>query len=199
MSKKVKAVLGLIIAFGGGLIIFILGMAYDLLPFNPYSSQFWMIFVVLVVYFALGAKLKNVPGMIVSYACGLVWGFISCYTAYIWQQSNHTLFAVLNYFLIAGLMVFIHQFLAEGTVFGFAPCAFLGLAESIFVATCSIPDSQGNLMAPNTWNGIDLFIIFLIGILMVVLMSLFTGFLAKLYMKNKVPADPSQGKTSTEQ
>ena len=187
MDKKVKLILGLIIAFGGGLIILALGLCYDLLPFNPYSASFWMIFVVLVVYFALGAKLKNIPGMIVSYACGLGWGFISCMSAYLWQQSNHLLFAVLNYFLIASLMVFLHQFVAEGTVFGFAPCAFLGLAESIFAATCSIPDSHGQLMTPNTWNAIDLFIIFMIGILMVTLLSLFTGFLAKLYMKNKMP------------
>lgn len=193
MSKKMKLIIGLLISFGGGLVIFAMGMAYDLIPVNPYSGVFWMIFIVLIVYFALGAQIKKIPGMIVTYICGLAWGFISNITAYMFIQSNHLLFAVLNYFLIASLIVFIHQFVAEGTVFGVCPCAFLGLAFSIFAATCSIPNSKMELMPPNTWNFIDLFIIFMIGIIMVTLLSLFTGFLVKMFLKKNGPAGAEGG------
>lgn len=182
MDKKKMLSLGLAISFGGGLVIFIMGLLYDLLPFNPYSGAFWMIFMVLIVYFALGADKKNIPKMIVSYACGLVWGLISNFTAYLFIVNNHILFSFLNYFLIAGLIVFIHQFLAQKTVFGSAPCAFLGLAESIFAATCGIPDGAGGMLEPMTWGPVDLFIIFMIGIVMVTCLAFFTDFLAAKIM-----------------
>ena len=185
MDKKQMLKLGASISFGGGLVIFVMGLLYDLLPFNKYASAFWMIFVVLVVYFALGAEKRNIPKMIVCYACGLVWGLISNFTAFLFMQSAHLLFAFLNYFLIASLMVFIHQFIAGKTVFGCAPAAFLGLAESIFVATCGVPDGTGGLLPPMTWGPIDLFIIYMIGIVMVTLLALASDLIVKLVMGKK--------------
>jgi len=190
MDKKQMLKIALGISFGGGLVIFIMGLLYDLLPFNKYASAFWMVFLVLVVYFALGADLKNIPKMIVTYACGLIWGAISNFTAFLFIQSNHILFAFLNYFLIAGLMVLIHQFLAGKTVFGCAPAAFLGLAESIFASTCGVPDGMGGVLPPMTWGPIDLFIIYMIGIVMVTLLALASGFIVKLIVgKNGAPQD----------
>lgn len=188
MNKKQMLKLGFGISFGGGLIIFIMGLLYDLLPFNKYSSAFWMVFLVLVVYFALGAERRNIPKMIVCYICGLLWGMVSNFTGYLLMQSNHLLFAFLNYFLIAGLMVFIHQFIAGKTVFGCAPAAFLGLAESIFVATCGVPDGTGGLLPPMSWGPVDLFIIYIIGIVMVTLLSLVSDLILKLLIgKEKTP------------
>lgn len=188
MDKKKMLKLGLGIAFGGGLVIFIMGLLFDYLPFNKYSSSFWMIFVVLVVYFAMGAEKRNIPKMIVCYICGLIWGAISNVTAFLFMQNAHFLFAFLNYFLIASLMVLIHNFLLGKTVFGCAPTAFLGLAESIFVATCSIPDSTGNLQPPMTWGPVDLFIIFMIGIVMVTVLALVSDAIAKAVMKKDNPS-----------
>ena len=191
MSKKQSLKLGSGIAFGGGIVIFLMGLLFDYLPFNKYASAFWMIFVVLVVFFALGADMKNIPKMIVSYACGLIWGLISNFTASLFMQSAHLLFAFLNYYLIASLMVFIHQFLAGKTVFGCAPTAFLGLAESIFVATCGVPDGTGGLLPPMTWGPIDLFIIFMIGIVMVTLLALVSNAIVKAVMKG-APQSPAK-------
>lgn len=191
MSKKQQLALGVGIAFGGGVIILIMGLLFDMLPFNPYSGVFWMIFLVLIVYFALGAQKKNIPAMIVSFACGLGWGLLSNFTAFLFIRSNHVLFAIINYFGVAGLIVFIHQFIAKGTWFGLAPCAFLGLAESIFVATCGIPNSSGELMPPMTWGPIDLFIIYIIGIIMVTALAFFSDFIAKKIIGKKAP--PAEG------
>lgn len=183
MDKKKMLKLATGIAFGGGLVIFLMGLAFDLLPVNPYSHVFWMIFLPLIIYFSLGADKKNIPAMIVSFACGLAWGFISNIPAFLFMQNNYILFAFLNYFLIAGLIVFIHQFIARGTVFRLAPCAFLGLAESIFVATCSIPDRGGNMLAPMTWGTIDLFIIYIAAMAMVTILAFFTQFIAGKIMR----------------
>lgn len=185
MDKKTQIMIGFLAAFGGGFIIFILGMAYDLVPFNTYSHQFWIIFLVFILYFAIGGEIKNIPSMTVSYICGLVWGFLSCVSAYLWQASNHTLFAFINYFLIASLIVFVHKGLLGNTVFGNPMAAFLGMALSIFVATCSVPSSTGEYLAPNTWNFVDLFIIYLIAIFLCFFVSIFTGFLIKNYLKMK--------------
>lgn len=172
--------IGLGISFGGGIVIFVMGLLYDMLPFNKYASAFWMVFLVLVVFFALGADMKNIPKMIVCYACGLVWGLISNFTAFLFMQNSYFLFAFLNYYIIAGLMVLIHNFLLGKTVFGCAPAAFLGLAESIFASTCGVPDGQGGLLPPMSWGPVDLFIIYMVGIVMVTLLSLASNVIVKL-------------------
>ena len=52
-----------------------------------YSEFVWLVFLPLILFFALGADFKKIPSMIIGYICGVLWAMF-----------NNVLVKILEYF-----------------------------------------------------------------------------------------------------
>lgn len=72
MSTKRKALL--IQAAFGAVILTLLMQPMGMLGFQNYN---WMLFIVLLLFFALGADFKKIPSMIICYGVGILWAMLN--------------------------------------------------------------------------------------------------------------------------
>lgn len=134
MSGKLKV--GLVQSLAGAIILTLLMMPMGMLGFGQYI---WMLFLPLLLFFAMGAQFKLIPSMIVCYICGVVWAYISgllqsAFGAFAPQIVVETVPTIITIFLI----LTIHENLLANTTFGNIPSLFLGMCSTFFVFTMNI-------------------------------------------------------------
>ncbi len=128
-SIKNKAIF--IQALLGGVLITVL-----LLPFQamtPYAPYTWMIFVPIVILFALGPNPKIIPAMFLSYVCGILWGqlFFLLADKMMAFMPMEGIFAILTTVIIF-LILLVHPMFLGKTPFALVPCVIIGFVESLF-------------------------------------------------------------------
>lgn len=107
-----------------------------------YSQYIWMLFLPLLLFFALGANMKLIPAMIVGYLCGVAWALVNGLVMQLFSSlsgGNPFVGNILPTIIVIFLILTTHENLLEGTIFGNIPCIFLGLATSFFVNMMQIP------------------------------------------------------------
>lgn len=127
MEKKVR----LVQAFAGAVILTLLMMPMGALGFGQFV---WMLFLPLLLFFALKADFKVIPSMIVCYICGVAWAFISGFLQEVFGSFApeivvQTVPTIISIFLI----LTIHENLLANTIFGNIPSLFLGMSTTFFV------------------------------------------------------------------
>lgn len=124
-------------ALAGAIVLTLLMKVFGLFGVGAYT---WILFLHLLLFFALGANMKNIPVMFVGYCCGVAWTYIN--------GGIQTLFDTYTSPAIAGfvptvlvifLILVIHEGLLRNTIFGNIPSLFLGLATTFFVFMLNIP------------------------------------------------------------
>lgn len=125
-----------------------------------YAEYVWLIFLPLVLFFALGADFKKIPSMIVCYICGVLWAMINGAIGGVFESFLP--FEVAN--LITTILVIfciltIHENFLAKTIFGNVPALFLGLATTFF--TFFIVPSNAEPITP-----IHLVLLFIYGIVL---------------------------------
>lgn len=127
--RKIK----LVQALTGAVVLTILMQGMTLLGMPQYT---WMLFLPLLMFFALGANFKNIPAMLIGYAVGELWcvvnslvtaGFTSVFGAGNMVMSN-----IVPTIVVIFLILTVHENLFEGKVFSNIPCIFMGMATSFF-------------------------------------------------------------------
>lgn len=175
MSIKKKALL--IQAAFGAVVLTLLMQPMGALGFGNYN---WMLFVVLLLFFAMGADFKKIPSMIVCYPIGILWamlngilmGVLKDYPAWV---SNIGLTVVIIFSVLT-----IHENLLRDTILGNIPTLFLGLAETFFIF--SIQPANAVAITP-----FHLYGFFLYGLLMTVVLVVGGGALCNVIIGKDWP------------
>lgn len=124
---KVKAVQSLT----GALVLTVLMQVFAALGFGQYI---WMLFFPLLLFFALGADLKKIPGMVVCYICGVLWAYVNGMVQGVFAVFGSELVVnVVPTVIIIFLVLVIHEGFLAKTIFGNIPCLFLGMCTTFFV------------------------------------------------------------------
>ena len=127
--RKIK----LVQALTGAVVLTILMQGMTLLGMPQYT---WMLFLPLLMFFALGADFKNIPSMVICYAVGELWcvvnslvtaGFTSAF-----GPTNMVMSNIVPTIVVIFLILTVHENLFEGKVFSNIPCIFMGMATSFF-------------------------------------------------------------------
>lgn len=153
-SIKRKALL--IQAAFGGVVLTLLMQPMVALGFGNYN---WMLFIVLLLFFALGASLKKIPSMILCYGCGILWAVLNGILMGVMKDLPTWIPNIALTIIIIFCILTIHESLLRDTIFGNVPSLFLGLAETFFVF--SIRPSNATAITP-----VHLFGFFLYGLVM---------------------------------
>lgn len=127
MERKV----GLVQAFTGAVVLTLLMMPMGMLGFGQYI---WMLFLPLLLFFALKAQFQVIPSMIVCYICGVVWAYLSgalqgAFASFAPPLVVETVPTILCIFLV----LTVHENLLVKTIFGNVPALFLGMSTTFFV------------------------------------------------------------------
>jgi len=128
IEKKVR----LVQAFAGAVILTLLMIPMGLVGFGQYT---WMLFLPLLLFFALGAQFKNVPSMLVGYGCGILWAFVPGFIGGFLAATGapKALLDILPPVVSIFLILTIHENLLRKTILGNIPSLFLGMASTFFV------------------------------------------------------------------
>jgi hypothetical protein len=131
-----------------------------------YGDYIWMVFTALVIFFALGADMKKLPTIIVSFICGVAWWMAGSVLTEIFSSSMpHPAAEGLGISVMVFLILFIHEVVLQKTVAGTVPSVFLGFALTAFALT---PVVEGAIqLTPFHVVGIFLYGIVLTVVLMV--------------------------------
>ena len=105
-----------------------------------YPQFIWMLFLPMLLFFALGADFKLIPSMIVCDICGVLWSMVNGLVMSLFGMISSNMFVsnLLPTILVIFLILTVHDNLLEGTFFGNIPCIFLGLSTSFFVSFMNI-------------------------------------------------------------
>lgn len=114
-----------------------------------YPQFIWMLFLPMLLFFALGADFKLIPSMIVCYICGVLWSMVNGLVMSLFGMISSNMFVsnLLPTILVIFLILTVHDNLLEGTFFGNIPCIFLGLSTSFFVSFMNIDITPLHLIA----------------------------------------------------
>jgi hypothetical protein len=194
MEKKIRFAIGTLVAFGTALAIFVGGLIFDLVPFNKYVGVFWMSFIPVALFYMLDderRKRKFIINMLCSYAVGLIWGWISVITTPLLKSFGEIPFALVEYFIIMFLIMFIHGPVLKNTVFNVIPATYMAFAFSVASSTTMWWTGKMNyetftlIPIDKAWNQLDLLIIFIIGCGMTWLIETCCIFFVGSYMKKR--------------
>ncbi|MCC6099724.1 MAG: DUF1097 family protein [Olsenella sp.] len=119
----------------------VLTLLMQVMPVLGYASYIWMLFLPLLLFFALGADFKKIPSMVVGYVCGCLWAMVNALVMQLFSAFGDNLFLsnVLPTIIVIFLILTTHENLLEGTIFGNVPSIFLGLSTSFFVFMLNVP------------------------------------------------------------
>ena len=175
MSIKRKALL--IQASFGAIILTILMQPMIALGYGNYT---WMLFVVMLLFFALGAQFKVLPSMIVGYICGVAWALLNGFLMGTMHNLPPWVSSIALTIVIIFCILTLHENILRDTLFGNVPSLFLGLAETFFIF--SIEPSNAIHLTP-----VHLFVIFLYGLLMTSALVLGGGLLCNVIIGKDWP------------
>jgi hypothetical protein len=98
-----------------------------------YGNYIWMLFTALMLFFALGADMKKLPSMVISFICGVAWWVIGGILTGIFMGLMPAEAAVgLGISVAVFAILFIHEVLLGNTIVGTVPAIFLGFALTAF-------------------------------------------------------------------
>lgn len=190
MNKKMNLIIALFVGLGSAIPIWIFGMVYDWFPYNKYVGVFWMCFIPLALYYASEKpQMKQLLNMTCSFILGLGWGYLGVVLTPILKATGNFVFAFVEYFVLVFLILFVAKGLLNRTWFNNVPCTFLGFALSIAASTTYFwsgsmdPETHQLIPISESFNQLDLLIIFLCGIVMTVLCELLCNALISSVMK----------------
>ncbi|MNN22306.1 hypothetical protein D3C81_1356590 [compost metagenome] len=175
MSKKRKALL--IQAAAGAVILTLLMQPMFMLGFEGYS---WMLFLVLVLFFALGADFKKVPSMVICFTIGIGWAMLNGVLMGVLSGLPAWVSGILLTMVIIFLILTVHENLLRDTIFGCVPALFLGLSETFFLFT--LQPANAPAITP-----IHVFVFFLYGLLMTMALVLGGGLLCNIFVGKDWP------------
>lgn len=175
MSIKRKALL--IQAAFGAVVLTLLMQPMVILGYQSYN---WLLFVVLLLFFAMSADFKKIPSMIVCFPIGALWALLNIKL----MDAMAGLPAVIPYVLLTIVVIFsiltVHENLLRDTIFGNVPALFLGLAETFFIN--SIVPANAPIITP-----IHLIIFFVYGLFMTSVLVLGGGALCNVFLGKEWP------------
>lgn len=115
----------------GAVVLTLLMQVFAIVGFAQYT---WMLFLPLLLFFALGADFKKIPSMIVCYVCGILWAYINGIVQGIFASfAPEIVVNIVPTILIIFLVLTVHEGFLANTLFGNIPCLFLGMATTFFV------------------------------------------------------------------
>lgn len=119
----------------------VLTLLMKVMPVLGYGNYVWMLFLPLLLFFALGADFKKIPAMIIGYGCGCLWSIVNALVMQLFAGfgDNAFLSNILPTIIVIFLILTTHENLLEGTIFGNIPSIFLGLSTSFFVFMLNVP------------------------------------------------------------
>lgn len=140
--KKIKLVQALVGAI-------VLTLLMQVMVLVGYTQYIWMLFLPLLLFFALGADFKKIPEMIIGYICGVIWAFLNGLVMQLFASfsSSPIISNILPTVIVIFLILTVHENLLENTIFGNIPCIFLGLSTSFFVSMLQMPLTPFHLVA----------------------------------------------------
>lgn len=122
----------LIQAAFGALVLTLLMQPVMLLGYAPYV---WVLFLPLLLFFALRADFKAIPSMVVCFIAGQLWAVVNgIVTGALSGILGATIGGLLATVVVIFLMLTTHENLLARTIFSNVPALFLGMALSFFVA-----------------------------------------------------------------
>lgn len=132
-------------ALTGAVILSVLMAIPVALGFGPYV---WVLFMPLILFFALGAKFRLIPGIILCYACGILWtyGFITVQGFIKGLTSAPVFVELIPNILLVFLVLTVHENLLRKTPFGIVPAVFMGLATAFYAVFSLAPINGLHLM-----------------------------------------------------
>ena len=128
MSIKRKALL--IQGAFGAIILTALMQPMGALGYGNYN---WMLFIVLLLFFATGADFKKIPSMIVCYFIGILWALLNGVLMGAMKNLPPWVSGIALTMVIIFSILTVHENLLRDTIFGNIPALFLGLAETFFI------------------------------------------------------------------
>lgn len=174
MSIKRKALL--IQAAGGAVVLTLVMQPVFMLG---YGSYVWILFTALILFFAMGADLKKIPSTIVSFACGLAWGALNGVLMEALSGAPMWVSGILLTMVMIFSMLTVHENLLRDTIVGNVPGLFMGFALTFYMASVQT-------LTP-TINQLHLFVFFIYGMVMSVLLVKVGGFLCTKILGNDWP------------
>lgn len=127
IGRKIR----LVQAFAGAIILTLLMMPMGILGFGQYI---WMLFLPLLLFFALGAQFKVIPSMLVCYICGVVWAHFNgilqgVISSFLPLSIAELIATIITIFLV----LTVHENFLAKTIFGNIPALFLGMCTTFFM------------------------------------------------------------------
>lgn len=186
MNKQALIKIAAVAGLGTGIVCLVDGLLWDLIPFNGYRGMFWLSFLPLILFFMKEDQdRKYLVNMWLSFVCGLLWGLIALVAVKTLSPVGAVPADIVIDFLICGLIVFVHKGLLCNTLFNAVACVFLGFAETLG-CICTGFIFNGELAMPGTLNGIDMLIVFTLGLIVTFFLSLLCDVLInKIVFKGK--------------
>ena len=112
----------------------VLTLLMQVFAVTGFAQYMWMLFLPLLLFFALGADFKKIPSMIVCYICGIAWAYINGVVQGILASfAPEIVVNTVPTILIIFLVLTVHEGFLAKTIFGNIPCLFLGMATTFFV------------------------------------------------------------------
>lgn len=128
---KDKTKIGLVQALVGAIVLTLLMQPFAILGFGQYL---WMLFLPMVLFFALGAEFKAIPSIILCYICGVVWAFVNGIVQGVFAAfAPEIVVNIVPTVIVIFLLLTVHQNLLSETIFGNVPSLFLGMSTTFFV------------------------------------------------------------------
>lgn len=175
MSIKRKALL--IQGAFGAVVLTLLMQPMGALGFSNYN---WMLFIVLLLFFAMGADFKKIPSMIVCYPIGIAWAMINGILIGALKELPPWTSGIALTMVTIFCILTVHENLLRDTIFGNIPALFLGLAETFFIF--SIQPANAVPITP-----FHLYGFFLYGMAMTVILVLGGGMLCNIFIGKDWP------------
>jgi hypothetical protein len=128
IEKRVR----LVQAFTGALVLTLLMIPMGI---AGYGQHTWMLFLPMLLFFALGADFKKIPSMIICYILGVGWGFLPGFVGNFLGSVGAPGLVVQNLppILIIFLILTVHENFLRTTPLGNIPALFLGMASAFYV------------------------------------------------------------------
>lgn len=137
MEKKTRIKIRMVQAFTGAVVLTLLMQVFGMTGFGQYM---WLLFLPLLLFFALGADFKKIPSMIVCYVCGVAWAYINGILQELFRKfSPEIVVNIVPTIIIIFLVLTVHENLFSGTVLGNVPALFMGMSTTFFVFMTQAP------------------------------------------------------------
>lgn len=186
MSIKRKALL--IQAAFGAVALTTLMQPMIALGFANYN---WTLFVVLLLFFAMGADLKKIPSMIICYPIGIAWAMGNGILIGILKDVPAWIPNIALTIVVIFCILTVHENLLRDTIFGNIPTLFLGLAETFFIFSIQ----PANTVAVTPFH---LYGFFLYGLFMTLVLVFGGGMLCNIFIGKDWPRYVFGGQSETQ-